>query len=93
MNYSILILTNSGGIQEEAPSLGKPVWGVQNMTERPERISAEATRLIGTTRGSIIQSVLELMDNVSICERMRRTANPFADGHASERIVQIIPGG
>jgi UDP-N-acetylglucosamine 2-epimerase (non-hydrolysing) len=90
MSHSYLILTDSGGIQEEAPSLGKPVLVMRNTTERPEGIAAETTKLIGTDRESIIKHTTELIDNQSLYERMARAANPYGDGHASERIVKII---
>jgi UDP-N-acetylglucosamine 2-epimerase (non-hydrolysing) len=90
MTHSYLILTDSGGIQEEAPSLGKPVLVMRNTTERPEGIVAETTKLIGTDRESIVKHTTELIDNQPLYERMARAANPFGDGHASERIVKII---
>ena len=90
MSHSYLILTDSGGIQEEAPSLGKPVLVMRNTTERPEGIAAETTKLIGTEKDTIVHGVLELLDNQSLYEKMARATNPYGDGHASEKIVNII---
>ena len=90
MSHSYLILTDSGGIQEEAPSLGKPVLVMRNTTERPEGIAAGTTKLIGTDRESIVKYTTELIDNEFLYERMARATNPYGDGHASEKIVKII---
>lgn len=90
MNISYLILTDSGGIQEEAPSLGKPVLVMRNTTERPEGVEAGVVRLVGTHSDSIVKNVTELLDNTDVYDRMSKTANPYGDGRAAERIVEII---
>lgn len=90
MNKSYLILTDSGGIQEEAPSLGKPVLVLRRVTERPEAIEAGTARLVGTDRELIVQTVQKLLDDRQEYDEMSRTANPFGDGRAAQRIVDIL---
>ncbi|MCX5817744.1 MAG: UDP-N-acetylglucosamine 2-epimerase (non-hydrolyzing) [Proteobacteria bacterium] len=90
MNESHLILTDSGGIQEEAPSLGKPVLVMRNTTERPEGIKAGVVRLVGTEKEDIIRNTMELLDNQILYKKMSQSANPYGDGRASERIVDIL---
>jgi UDP-N-acetylglucosamine 2-epimerase (non-hydrolysing) len=90
MDRAHLILTDSGGIQEEAPALGKPVLVMRNTTERPEAVEAGSARLIGTRTETITSAVQYLLDNVEAYEQMSRARNPFGDGHASERIVSHI---
>ena len=90
MNESHLILTDSGGIQEEAPSLGKPVLVMRNTTERPEGIEAGVVKLVGTKKEDIIRNTMELLDNQILYEKMSQSANPYGDGRASERIVDIL---
>jgi len=90
MNESYLILTDSGGIQEEAPSLGKPVLVMRNTTERPEGIDAGVVRLVGTEKEDIIRNTMELLDNRMLYEKMSQSANPYGDGRASEKIVDIL---
>lgn len=85
-----LILTDSGGIQEEAPSLGKPVLVMRDTTERPEGVAAGTLRLVGTREETIYKSFTELLNNTMAYEKMSRTANPYGDGHASERIADIL---
>jgi UDP-N-acetylglucosamine 2-epimerase (non-hydrolysing) len=92
MGRSYLILTDSGGIQEEAPSLGKPVLVMRQTTERPEAIEAGVAKLVGTTRESIINSVGLLLGDTKEYRKMASCANPFGDGKASERIVNILFG-
>ncbi len=92
LNKSYLILTDSGGIQEEAPSLGKPVLVMRNTTERPEGVLAGTLRLVGTEEETIYQSFSELLSNREIYERMSRASNPYGDGHACERIADILEG-
>lgn len=87
---SYLILTDSGGIQEEAPSLGKPVLVMRDKTERPEGVAAGTLKLVGTSQESIYNSFKELLDNKTSYEKMSRAVNPYGDGMASERIVKII---
>ena len=87
---STLILTDSGGIQEEAPTFGKPVLVLREVTERPEAVQAGCARLVGTDRRVIAEAALKLLTDHSAYERMAKIANPFGDGHASERIVQVL---
>lgn len=90
MQASTLILTDSGGIQEEAPSLGKPVLVMRDVTERPEAIDAGTARLVGTDRARIVAETLRLLDDPAERARMTSVKNPYGDGHASERIVNVI---
>lgn len=89
MNQSFLILTDSGGVQEEAPSLGKPVLVMRNTTERPEAVEGGTVRLVETNTEKIIEETLLLLDNPTIYQQMARAQNPYGDGKASERIVSI----
>jgi len=90
MSRAYLILTDSGGIQEEGPSLGKPVLVMRSTTERPEGIDTGTVKLVGTDRGKIVASSLELLENNAIYEMMSKAANPYGDGNAAERIVNLI---
>lgn len=90
MNCSYLILTDSGGIQEEAPSLGKPVLVMRDTTERPEGITAGTLRLVGTAEESIFQNTLELLNDEVTYSQMSNSVNPYGDGHAAEKIADII---
>lgn len=90
MAKSYLILTDSGGVQEEAPSMGKPVLVMRETTERPEGVEAGTTRLIGTGEERIYQEVKSLLEDEDIYQKMSRAANPYGDGHASERIIDAI---
>ncbi len=90
MARSYLILTDSGGIQEEAPSLGKPVLVMRDTTERPEGIETGVLRLTGTDEETIYRNFTELLDDVEAYDRMSGAVNPYGDGHASERIVDIL---
>jgi len=90
MNESYLILTDSGGIQEEAPSLGKPVLVMRNTTERPEGIEAGIVRLVGTEKEDIVRNTMELLDDRMLYEKMSESANPYGDGRAAERITDIL---
>lgn len=90
MDMSYLILTDSGGIQEEAPSLGKPVLVMRNTTERPEAVEAGTVRLVGTNANLIVNNVNELIDDVELYSKMSKLHNPYGDGKASERIAKII---
>jgi UDP-N-acetylglucosamine 2-epimerase (non-hydrolysing) len=87
MLASTLILTDSGGIQEEAPSLGKPVLVMRDTTERPEAVAAGTVKLVGTDDAQIVSAVTELLDNPEACARMTQAHNPYGDGRAVERIV------
>jgi UDP-N-acetylglucosamine 2-epimerase (non-hydrolysing) len=90
MSAATLILTDSGGIQEEAPSLGKPVLVLRDTTERPEAIEAGTARLVGTDPKGIVSEAEWLLDDPKHYEAMSRAANPYGDGHASERIASVI---
>ena len=85
-----LILTDSGGVQEEAPSLGKPVLVLRGTTERPEGISAGTLKLVGTDEERIYRETLRLLTDPDAYAAMSRAVNPYGDGHASERIAQIV---
>lgn len=87
---SYLILTDSGGIQEEAPSLGKPVLVMRNTTERPEGIAAGTLRLVGTEEESIYRSFKQLLEDRTVYKQMSNATNPYGDGHACERIADIL---
>jgi UDP-N-acetylglucosamine 2-epimerase (non-hydrolysing) len=90
MKRSYLILTDSGGIQEEAPSFGKPVLVLREVTERPEAVESGAAKIVGTDSQRIICEATRLLDNPVDHERMQAAKNPFGDGHAAERIVDIL---
>ena len=89
-NKSYIILTDSGGIQEEAPSLGKPVLVLRDTTERPEGIAAGTLKLVGTDEKVIYEETKKLLTNKEDYEKMSKASNPYGDGHASERIVDAI---
>lgn len=91
--YSYLILTDSGGIQEEAPSLGKPVLVMRRTTERPEGVNAGVIKLVGTDEESIYNNFTELLDDTAVYDKMAHASNPYGDGHACERIADIIENG
>ena len=90
MARSHLILTDSGGIQEEAPSLGKPVLVMRDTTERPEGIAAGTCRLVGTDEETIFQAFTELLDDPAAYHAMAHAVNPYGDGHACRRIADIL---
>jgi UDP-N-acetylglucosamine 2-epimerase (non-hydrolysing) len=90
MRASTLILTDSGGIQEEAPSLGRPVLVLRDVTERPEAVEAGCSRLVGTNESRIVREARRLLEDDAAYQRMAHVANPFGDGHASERIVDAL---
>ncbi|MBO4346246.1 MAG: UDP-N-acetylglucosamine 2-epimerase (non-hydrolyzing) [Lachnospiraceae bacterium] len=90
MARSYLILTDSGGIQEEAPSLGKPVLVMRDTTERPEGINAGTLRLTGTDEEVIYNNFSELLNDKEAYEKMAKAVNPYGDGHSSERIADIL---
>lgn len=87
---SYLVLTDSGGIQEEAPSLGKPVLVMRDTTERPEGIAAGTLKLVGTEEETIYRSFKELLENEALYTKMSRASNPYGDGKASQRIADIL---
>lgn len=90
MNQSYLILTDSGGIQEEAPSLGKPVLVMRDTTERPEALEAGTVKLVGCEKENIVKEVQRLLDNRDEYQRMSRASNPYGDGSASINILNIL---
>jgi UDP-N-acetylglucosamine 2-epimerase (non-hydrolysing) len=90
MNRCKLILTDSGGVQEEAPSLGKPVLVMRETTERPEGVEAGTALLVGAAETSIVQNTIRLLDDSLAYDAMANAVNPYGDGHAAERIVARI---
>ena len=92
MNKSYLIITDSGGLQEEAPSLGKPVLVMRDVTERTEGIDAGTARLVGTGKVNILRHAEELLTNRETYSKMSRSINPYGDGKTSERIKDIMEG-
>ena len=90
MARSALILTDSGGIQEEAPSLGVPVLVLRDTTERPEAVAAGTVKLVGTEEEHVYREFHRLLSDPAAYEAMRRAANPYGDGHASERIADVL---
>ena len=92
MNRSSLILTDSGGIQEEAPSLGKPVLVMRSVTERPEAVDAGTVRLVGTDQQAIVEHVEAVMTDDATYQAMSKAHNPYGDGQAASRIVEVIEG-
>ena len=92
INHSYLILTDSGGIQEEAPSLGKPVLVMRDTTERPEGVAAGTLKLVGTDEDIIYKNFSELITNKSLYNSMSNASNPYGDGFTSKRIADILEG-
>lgn len=90
LSRSYLILTDSGGIQEEAPSLGKPVLVMRDTTERPEGVAAGTLKLVGTDEDTIYQNFTALLTNSTLYDAMSKASNPYGDGHACERIADIL---
>jgi UDP-N-acetylglucosamine 2-epimerase (non-hydrolysing) len=90
MNKSFLVLTDSGGIQEEAPGLGKPVLVMRDTTERPESIEAGTVLLVGTDKDRIISEVVKLLNDIEHYTKMSQASNPYGDGKASQRIVDVL---
>jgi UDP-N-acetylglucosamine 2-epimerase (non-hydrolysing) len=90
MSRAHLVLTDSGGIQEEAPYFGIPVLVMRNVTERPEGVQAGTLKLIGNDGVKIYQSINEILSNKEEYERMSKSSNPYGDGYASERIVKFL---
>jgi UDP-N-acetylglucosamine 2-epimerase (non-hydrolysing) len=93
MKASFLILTDSGGIQEEAPGLGKPVLVMRDTTERPEGVEAGTLKLVGTDTENIYKEFKRLLDDPAEYEKMSKASNPYGDGHAGERIADVIEKG
>lgn len=90
LKHCWIVLTDSGGIQEEAPSLGKPVLVMRDVTERPEAVIAGTVRLVGANRDKIVSHIAELLDNEASYELMTRAHNPYGDGKAAERIISVL---
>ena len=90
MDYADIILTDSGGIQEEAPTLGKPVLVMRDTTERPEAVNAGTVKLVGTCAKTIYRNTLNLLSNEADYKKMSLAHNPYGDGHASEKIKHIL---
>ena len=90
MKRAYLVVTDSGGIQEEAPGLGKPVLVLRETTERPEAVEAGTVKLIGTEQNRIVTEISQLLENQHEYEQMARAVNPYGDGHAAERIVDVL---
>jgi UDP-N-acetylglucosamine 2-epimerase (non-hydrolysing) len=84
------VISDSGGIQEEAPGLGKPVLVLREVTERPEGVQAGTVRLVGACRGPIVTWAARLLDDEATYDAMRRAVNPYGDGSASTRIVRLL---
>ncbi|MDY5992750.1 MAG: UDP-N-acetylglucosamine 2-epimerase (non-hydrolyzing), partial [Bacilli bacterium] len=89
-NKSYIIMSDSGGIQEEAPSLGKPVLVLRDTTERPEGIAAGTLKLVGTDEETIYKEAKKLLTDKNAYDKMSKASNPYGDGHASERIADAI---
>lgn len=92
MNKSYFIITDSGGVQEEAPSLGKPVLVMRDTTERPEAVDAGTVKLVGTNKNKIIEEAQLLLDSNETYSKMSKAHNPYGDGHACEKIVEFLRG-
>ncbi len=90
MRRAYLLITDSGGIQEEAPSLGKPVLVMRETTERPEAVEAGTVKLVGTEVGKIVDETVRLLESPEEYDRMSRIHNPYGDGRASQRITETI---
>jgi len=92
MREASLVVTDSGGVQEEAPSLGRPVLVTREKTERPEAVEAGTVLLVGTDAERIVKEAERLLDDEAAYRRMSVAHNPYGDGHASERIVEALRG-
>ena len=92
LKHCHIVLTDSGGIQEEAPSLGKPVLVMRDVTERPEAVEAGTVRLVGANRERVVANVAELLEDQHAYRAMSRAHNPYGDGHACQRIVDVLRG-
>ncbi len=93
LDLAHLVLSDSGGVQEEAPALGKPVLVMRETTERPEGVAAGTARLVGTDTDRIVSGIFTLLDDSHAYSAMARAHNPFGDGHASQRIARIVADG
>jgi UDP-N-acetylglucosamine 2-epimerase (non-hydrolysing) len=92
MNASRLLLTDSGGVQEEAPGLGKPVLVMRDTTERPEGVEAGTVKLVGANEERIVSEVSRLLTDQAAYDRMANAVNPYGDGKAAGRIVEALRG-
>lgn len=92
MKRAYLVITDSGGIQEEAPGLGIPVLVLRAATERPEAVTAGTVKLVGTDRGRIVSEAMQLLDDDAAYAQMARAVNPYGDGHSARRIVKLLLG-
>jgi UDP-N-acetylglucosamine 2-epimerase (non-hydrolysing) len=90
MKHAHIVLTDSGGIQEEAPSFGKPVLVMRETTERPEAITAGTARLVGVTASRIVDVLTELVESKEAYDKMANASNPYGDGNAAERIASVL---
>jgi UDP-N-acetylglucosamine 2-epimerase len=90
MDRATILLTDSGGLQEEGPALGKPVLVMRNVTERPEAVDSGTARLVGTRAERIVDEVSLLLTSEREYASMAKAANPFGDGHAAERIADVL---
>ena len=90
MSRSFLVMTDSGGLQEEAPSCGVPVLVLRTETERPEAVEAGTVKIVGVEEENIYKSATELLSQIDVYNTMARAINPYGDGHASERIIKIL---
>ena len=90
MSKSAIVLTDSGGIQEEAPGLGKPVLVMRDTTERPEALEAGTVKLVGTDYNKIMSEVSQLLDDAAYYDKMSKAVNPYGDGLACGRIVETL---
>jgi UDP-N-acetylglucosamine 2-epimerase (non-hydrolysing) len=92
LKHSYIVLTDSGGIQEEAPSLGIPVLVMRDVTERPEAVDAGTVRLVGANQECIVENMVDLLENEKSYQLMSKAHNPYGDGNASERIIAVLRG-
>jgi UDP-N-acetylglucosamine 2-epimerase (non-hydrolysing) len=92
LDRAYLVISDSGGVQEEAPSLGKPVLVTRDTTERPEAVEAGTVRLVGTNASTIISETERLLDSPHYYNAMSRAHNPYGDGHSAKRIAEVILG-
>lgn len=90
LEKSYIVLTDSGGIQEEAPAIGKPVLVMRNTTERPEAVEAGTAKLVGTEYQSIVDNVSLLLDDSNVHNQMSHATNPYGDGRSCDRIVEFL---
>lgn len=90
MEKSAIVLTDSGGIQEEAPGLGKPVLVMRDTTERPEALEAGTVKLVGTDYDKIVKEVSQLIEDAQYYQTMSEAVNPYGDGKACERIINVL---